>query len=496
MNVGEKMHIGFRTGCIHEENASTSMADELEPLCASMGLYVKPSARMTVTVCLPPLKQPGQSISNWDLMEKIKKAVCPIEVIKALDGYTLKVMGFFEPLKVRAAEAKSDFPTRHDWDEFFRNADNMNELEPGERPDTIYLAKMPSNWFKDCSSCDGSLPSENVLRSVFERFGTVRCVDIPICDPYRKKMSAKISGIRTTGFSFGQEVLFEGYVQFVEYISFVRAMDFLRNKKLVKKMSDDRVFEAAIKVDFDKNKHLSDKNIHKRCVERERLKELEEQKISEECRKRNMRLLSLDRKNKGQIVLLLFLTRRNTCCCGTACDFCSEKEEKAKTCTEKEYIHRRAQREEKHRGKRDQERRLKKHHQLNEVIAEEERKLLSAQRKLESKRLLSALFWRIEAKLREKDSGLKMNSEDLEDDLQAELETKLRQALLREQEQRLRKRFCAQSYIARVKSSICMDSSHQLIVNVCYQPSTLAVAAKKFLSKVYEEEELVASKGV
>ncbi|VDO27186.1 unnamed protein product [Onchocerca flexuosa] len=223
---------GFCTGWIHEENASTSMADELEPLCIPVGLYVKPSAKMTVTVSLPPLKQPGQSISNWDLMEKIKKAVNPIElssirvmtstielvrfeaelpsrkilakVIKALDGFTLKVMGFFEPLKVRAAETKSDFPTRHDWDEFFRNSDNMNELEPGERPDTIYLAKMPSNWFKECGSTADSMPSERILQNVFERFGTVRCVDIPICDPYRKKMSAKISGVRTTGFSFGQ----------------------------------------------------------------------------------------------------------------------------------------------------------------------------------------------------------------------------------------------------------------------------------------------------
>ncbi|KAL3998197.1 hypothetical protein ACH3XW_14060 [Acanthocheilonema viteae] len=411
------------------------MADELEPLCVPMGLYVKPSARMTVTLCLPPLKQPGQSISNWDLMEKIKKAVSPIElssirvmtstielvqfeaelpsrrilakVIKALDGYTLKVMGFFEPLKVRAAESKSDFPTRHDWDEFFRNSDNMNELEAGERPDTIYLAKMPSNWFKECGSTDDSMPSERVLQNVFERFGTVRCVDIPVCDPYRKKMSAKISGICTTGFSFGQEVLFEGYVQFVEYISFVRAMDFLRNKKLVKKMPDDRIFEATIKVDFDKNKHLSNKNIHERNVERERLKELEKQKISEECRKR-------------------------------------EKGENDKVNTRKE------QKDEKQSQKRNQEKRLKKERILNEMMVEEEKKLLIAQRKLESRRLLSALFWRIEAKFREKDSELKVNLGDLEEDLQAELETKLRQALLREQEQRLRKRIEAKMMLSKL----------------------------------------------
>uniref|UniRef100_A0A2K6VIZ4 RRM domain-containing protein n=1 Tax=Onchocerca volvulus TaxID=6282 RepID=A0A2K6VIZ4_ONCVO len=406
---------GFCTGWIHEENACTSMADELEPLCIPVGLYVKPSAKMTVTVSLPPLKQPGQSISNWDLMEKIKKAVNPIEVIKALDGYTLKVMGFFEPLKVRAAETKSDFPTRHDWDEFFRNSDNINELEPGERPDTIYLAKMPSNWFKECGSTTDSLPSERILQNVFERFGTVRCVDIPVCDPYRKKMSAKISGIRTTGFSFGQEVLFEGYVQFVEYISFVRAMNFLRNKKLVKKMPDGRIFEAAIKVDFDKNRHLSDENIHKRSVERERLKESEKRKFSEEYRKR-------------------------------------EKEDENKMNTGKEHVHRRSQKEEKHRRKRNQEERLKKE-RLNEMIIKEERKLLIAQRKLESRRLLSALFWRIEAKLREKNSRLGMSSRDLEGNLQAELETKLRQALLREQEQRLRKRIEAKMMLSKLQAN-------------------------------------------
>lgn len=42
----------------------------------------------------------------------------------------------------------------------------------------------------------------------------------------------------------------------------------------------------TLQVDFDKNKHLSDENIHKRHVEKERLKELEKQEISEECRKR------------------------------------------------------------------------------------------------------------------------------------------------------------------------------------------------------------------
>lgn len=54
--------------------------DDLEPFCQSYGLYLKPFARLNISICLPKLKQPGQSISNWDLMEKIRKAIKPIEV--------------------------------------------------------------------------------------------------------------------------------------------------------------------------------------------------------------------------------------------------------------------------------------------------------------------------------------------------------------------------------------------------------------------------------
>lgn len=41
-----------------------------------------------------------------------------------------------------------------------------------------------------------------------------------------------------------------------------------------------------LQVDFDKSKHLSDKNIRKRRIERERLKEAEKQTVLEEQRKR------------------------------------------------------------------------------------------------------------------------------------------------------------------------------------------------------------------
>ena len=49
-------------------------------------------------------------------------------VLAKLDMKTIKLSGFQDLLKVRAAEAKPPFPTRHDWDSFFRENKNMNEL--------------------------------------------------------------------------------------------------------------------------------------------------------------------------------------------------------------------------------------------------------------------------------------------------------------------------------------------------------------------------------
>ena len=36
---------------------------------------------------------------------------------------------------------------RADWDEFFRDNVDMNEMKAGERPDTIHLENLPVKWF-------------------------------------------------------------------------------------------------------------------------------------------------------------------------------------------------------------------------------------------------------------------------------------------------------------------------------------------------------------
>jgi arginine/serine-rich splicing factor 17 len=60
-------------------------------------------------------------------------------------------------------------------------------------------------------------------------------------------MKASISGIQT--FSFGQDLVFEAYIQYKEYIGFVKAMNSLKGMKLLNKdRSEDRAWVANIKV--------------------------------------------------------------------------------------------------------------------------------------------------------------------------------------------------------------------------------------------------------
>lgn len=238
------------------------------------GLYLKPIARLNISVQLPQLKSPGSSISNWEVMEKLKKMIKPdqflvLKVVKStlefvrfegevenksklklyisqLEGKVIKLSGFSEVLKVRAAEAKIIFPSRHDWDSFFRDAKNMNEMKPGERPDTIHLRDLPCRWFANRKDKERDVPSEFIIRKVFETFGEIRCVDVPVLDSYRKEMTSSKGTIQT--FSFGQDFLFEAYIQFTEYMGFVKAMTALRGMKLMFKEDENKALTASIRV--------------------------------------------------------------------------------------------------------------------------------------------------------------------------------------------------------------------------------------------------------
>lgn len=90
------------------------------------------------------------------------------------------------------------------------------------------------------------------------------------------------------------------YVQFSEYIGFVRTMDALRGMKLLRKEGDKNL-AINIAVDFDTTKHLSETNIKRRQVIRDRLimkeneqREIERRKTEEEEKRKELERFAIE----------------------------------------------------------------------------------------------------------------------------------------------------------------------------------------------------------
>ncbi|CAB1347181.1 unnamed protein product [Coregonus sp. 'balchen'] len=417
-------------------------------LCLEYNLFLKPIAKMTLSVALPQLKLPGKSISNWEVMERVKAMVAPeqfsalriskstmdfirfegevenrgvVKILLAkLDGKSIKLSGFTDILKVRAVENKMDFPTRYDWDSFFRDAKDMNDTVPGERPDTIHLEGLPCRWF---TLPDGppDRPSETALQTVFQGFGQVRHVDIPMLDPYREETLDK----NFNTFTFGGHLNFEAYVQYQEYDGFAKAMDTLRGMKLMYKGEDGKAVACNIKVTFDTSKHLSDVTLKRRQQERLRILELERQREE------------LKRKEKEEE------------------ERCKEEERKQKEAEEEEKERKREERIRKREQKlreREERRNLKKvkrrqeeeQKKLQMKIATEERRLLLAQRNLESIRLIAELLGRAKALKQQQQEKERVEREEREKEELARQKEELArleqlEASRREQEVELRR---------------------------------------------------------
>ena len=72
-------------------------------------------------------------------------------------------------------------------------------------------------------------PSETVLRDVFETFGPLSAIDIPLLDPFREKIHA----IQKKMMEPIKEGLFDAYIQYQEYGSFAKCMSAFRGMKLL-----------------------------------------------------------------------------------------------------------------------------------------------------------------------------------------------------------------------------------------------------------------------
>ncbi|GAB1601581.1 A-kinase anchor protein 17A-like [Argonauta hians] len=451
----------------------SDVSDAVE-LSEQFHLFLKPIARVNVSVQLPQLKCPGKTISNWEVMEKVKNMIKPhvftsLKVTKStlefirlegeaenkshvkvlllkLDGKSIKLSGFSDTLRVRAAPAKIHFPTRHDMASYFRDAKNINEMKPGERPDTVYFKDLPTRWFAAQTDSNKDKPNEVILNSVFSMFGEIRCIDIPVLDPYRKQMiesESEPGAIQT--FSFGQDLTFEAYIQYKEYVGFIKAMDCLRGMKLMYR-GEDKALTANIKVDFDKSKHLSEKAIRERKAERERLRAAEKERAEKERRKKEE---EIRQKEKERLRIEY------------------EKREKERRHSEKlrQQDLRRRDREEKRRQQQLERHKREEEEKARLKVAQETRKLLITQRKLDSLRLMNEILNSVKtAKMKENELEVRAAEErerqrqlelsklkQIEEDkkrVEAELKKKID---LKEQERILRERLLRKRQAAKDK---------------------------------------------
>ncbi|XP_032330924.1 A-kinase anchor protein 17B isoform X1 [Camelus ferus] len=278
---------------------------EATELCAAQHLYLKPIAKLMINVLLPESTEPMRPFSNWEVLDQLKSLICPdqfttvrlskstkdfirfegeaetrslVQILKAkLHGKIIKLNGLKTDFRVVATDAQGE------WEHFPQEkgtppGDGTEEQDHEKSPDSIYFEGLPCKWFAPKGS-SGEKPCEEILRVVFESFGKIKNVDIPMLDPYREVMSGGSLG----GFSFGLQT-FEAFIQYQESTDFVKAMESLRGMKLMLKGDDGKALACNIKVMFDTTKHFSEGAIRRRNQERLKLQELEEERKKEKKR--------------------------------------------------------------------------------------------------------------------------------------------------------------------------------------------------------------------
>ncbi|XP_066879243.1 A-kinase anchor protein 17B-like isoform X1 [Kogia breviceps] len=366
---------------------------EATELCAAQHLYLKPIAKLMINVLLPESTEPTRPFSNWEVLDQLKSLICPdqfttvrlskstkdfirfegeaetrslVQILKAkLHGKIIKLSGLKTDLRVVATDAQGE------WEHFPKEkgaplGDGSEEQDHDKSPDSIYFEGLPCKWFAPKGS-SGEKPCEEILRVVFESFGKIKNVDIPMLDPYREVMTGGSFG----GFSFGLQT-FEAFIQYQESTDFVKAMESLRGMKLMLKGDDGKALACNIKVMFDTTKHFSEGAIRRRNQERLKLQELEEERKKEKKREEE----EAERKRK-------------------------EEERKAQEKRRKARVRRRALKErDRHRQRRPKDSAKAEARQgPNSSEDWEERKGLLARRRLEALRLLRALLRKIAVRL-------------------------------------------------------------------------------------------------
>lgn len=271
------------------------------------GLFLKPDPKITIEVKLPEIKQMGVSISNWEVMEKIRVLSLPElfvslrvanysrdiihfegemdtiramrKVIALIDKKSIKLSGFSDLLKVKARRKEMPHPTKVEWEEHFadRGMDAFEDERPGERPDTVHIKGLPVKWFLSRTSETG--PCSRILTQAFQKFGRVR--EVGVYEP------SSTESKHFSSFGPGMKALhFEAFIQYEKYTAFCNAMQSLKGMKLIRLEDGGKEGTAIIQTDFDRSAYLSDRNIRRR----RRFEERQRRALEEEERRQKEKM--------------------------------------------------------------------------------------------------------------------------------------------------------------------------------------------------------------
>ena len=221
-------------------------------------LFLKPLTRLHIVVTLPEIKLSAMSVSNWEIMEKLKTLVKPepfeflnvvnlsresvtleaeFSSVKAmrrsiplLSGQRFKHSNFTDLLSIKIVTFDTVAPVKTEWEAIFRDKGmiSFQTSPPGDRPDTIRLENLPIAWFSETVDPINNrlIPSTKILREAFERFGGIRRVEI-IADAPPSEDGANFNSF---GPGHTQNQNMTAYIQYFDYQSFCNSMEGLRDR--------------------------------------------------------------------------------------------------------------------------------------------------------------------------------------------------------------------------------------------------------------------------
>lgn len=422
------------------------MADDTPiVLVAESGLYLKPVAKISICVTLPEIRVVGASISNWEVMERLKSLITPEtftilrvskttrqllyfegemaslkqlrKAVLVLNKKTMKLSGFTELLRIQASEVDLSYPGKKDWEGYFRERGitSYDDGLPGERPDTVRLRGLPSMWFSSDDS--NHKPSLDLVKRICEKFGALRNVEI-LDMTSAKQQPGFTSGNFPTFNSFDPDfqLSFEVVAQYTLYSGFVAAMTRLRGMKLMRKTQAGKESSVNLVVDFDRSGYFSEKSVKKRKTEERRLEELKRQE--EEKLKLDIEMEEKQREEEILEAQALVEKKRK------------EKEERMA----RKQARRRERHEKKHREKEDRKRH-KQEQRVRERREADEMASLVEQRREEALRIVRKLIDSVAAEKEEEIREREKREREEEERLRREVEEQLREEEMRKEQE-------------------------------------------------------------